>query len=59
MTDVALFGVGLIVTLIVAAAMALLIFGAIMDGREEESARAGRHQPDPRPAAGDLGVVGA
>jgi len=64
MTNVALFGVGLLVTLIVAAAMALLIFGAIMDGREEEISRAERDQAaGRRPATdadlGDLGVVGA
>lgn len=63
MTDVALFGVGLLVTLIVAAAVALLIFGAILDGREQESSSAGRDRAaGPRPAdpeAGDSGVVGA
>jgi len=62
MTNVALFGVGLLVTLIVAAAMALLIVGAVLDGREEEISRAQRSQPDPAPvdvSVTDLGVMGA
>jgi hypothetical protein len=46
MTDVALFGVGLLVTLLVAAAVALLIVGAVMDGHENEQAQAERGAPD-------------
>lgn len=40
MSNVAVFAVGLLVTLMVAAAMALLIFGAVIDGREDEERRA-------------------
>ncbi len=36
MTNVAVFAVGLLVTLMIAAAMALLVWGAILDGREDE-----------------------
>jgi len=46
MTDVALFGVGLLVTLLVAAAVALLIVGAVIDGHENDQARAERRAPD-------------
>jgi len=46
MTDVALFGVGLLVTLLVAAAVALLIMGAVMDGHENDEARAERSPHD-------------
>jgi len=55
MSNVALFTVGFLVTLIVALAMALLIWGAVMDGREEdrhrdERLRADAAVPDPQPA---------
>jgi len=40
MNDVALFAVGLLVTLLVAGAVSLLIFGAVMDGRENDEWRA-------------------
>jgi len=46
MTDVALFGVGLLVTLLVAAAVALLIMGAVMDGQENDQAQAERGAHD-------------
>jgi hypothetical protein len=42
MSDVALFGIGSLVTLLVVAALALLILGAVMDGHEEDQARAER-----------------
>jgi hypothetical protein len=43
MSDVALFGVGSLVTLLVVAAIALLIMGAVLDGNEEDRARAERN----------------
>ena len=46
MNNVAVFGVGLMVTLLVAAAMALLIFGAVIDGREDEERRAENEHAD-------------
>ncbi len=46
MSDVALFGIGSLVTLLVAAAVALLIFGAVLDGHEDDAARAGRGRDD-------------
>jgi len=58
--NVAVFGVGLMVTLLVAAAMALLICGAVIDGREDDERRAdnehadvqvGADVPAPRPSA--------
>lgn len=36
MSNVAVFAVGLLVTLLVAGAMTLLIWGAVIDGREED-----------------------
>jgi len=51
MNDVALFALGLVVTLIVAAAVALLVMGAVIDGRENDRWRAGREpaaRPEPR-----------
>ncbi len=57
MSNVAVFAVGLLVTLMVAAAMALLICGAVIDGREDEERRADNEQ-----GAGDarrLGVARA
>jgi len=41
MSNVAIFAVGLLVTLLVAGAVSLLIWGAIMDGREDDRRRAG------------------
>lgn len=46
MTNVAIFSVGLLVTLLVAAAVSLLIWGAIMDGREDDRRRAGLGHPE-------------
>jgi len=46
MSAAGLFIVGLLVTLIVAAAMTLLVWGAVMDGREEDRRRAERDQHD-------------
>ncbi len=40
MSDIALFGVGSLVTLLVVAAVALLVLGAMLDGRENDQARA-------------------
>ncbi len=40
MTNVALFAVGLLVTLLVAGAISLLIWGALLDGRENDEWRA-------------------
>jgi hypothetical protein len=45
MSNVAVFAVGLLVTLLVAAAVALLIWGAVMDGREDDRRRAGLDEP--------------
>ncbi len=60
MSQVAIFGVGLLVTLLVAAAMSLLVWGAVIDGREDDERRAdnehadvqvGADVPAPRPSA--------
>ena len=40
MSNLGLFVVGTLVTLLVAASMALLIWGAILDGRDEAARRA-------------------
>jgi hypothetical protein len=40
MSNVAVFAVGLLVTLLVAGAMTLLIWGAVIDGREDDERRA-------------------
>lgn len=40
MSNLGLFVVGTLVTLLVAASMALLIWGAVLDGRDEEARRA-------------------
>jgi hypothetical protein len=54
MSNLALFAVGCFVTLLGGAAMALLVLGAILDGRDEKErqeaelralARGGREQP--------------
>jgi len=47
MNNMALFAVGLLVTLMVVAAIALLIWGALMDGREEDVWRTERDHADP------------
>ncbi len=46
MTNVALFAVGLLVTLLVAGAISLLIWGALLDGRENDEWRAEVEQAD-------------
>ena len=53
MNTVGLFAIGLIVTLIVGAALGLLVYGAILDGRyaAEHSAEEAPQQP-PRIVAG-------
>jgi len=40
MTNVALFAVGVLVTLLVAGALSLLVWGALLDGRENDEWRA-------------------
>ncbi|MDQ6725299.1 MAG: hypothetical protein M3066_03905 [Actinomycetota bacterium] len=45
MNNVAIFAVGLLVTMLVAGAVSLLIWGAVMDGREDARRRAGLGQP--------------
>lgn len=49
MNNLAIFGVGLLVTLLVVGAVSLLIWGAVMDGREDDRRRAGLEQPDAAP----------
>ncbi|HLM93215.1 MAG TPA: hypothetical protein VK273_05340 [Gaiellaceae bacterium] len=46
MNHLGIFISGAVVTLIVAASLTLLIWGAILDGREEARQRALRSQPD-------------
>jgi len=55
MSNVAVFAVGLLVTLMVAAAMALLVWGAIIDGREDEE----RRETNALDEVSRIGVVGA
>lgn len=40
MSNVGLFVLGTLVTLLVAASMALLVWGAVLDGRDEEAGHA-------------------
>jgi len=40
MSNIALFAIGCVVTLLVAAAMALLVWGAILDGRYDKEQQA-------------------
>ena len=47
MSGAGLFIMGLLVTLIVGAAMALLVYAAILDGREAEARRAADREPPP------------
>ncbi len=54
MSNVAVFAVGLLVTLMVAAAMALLVWGAVIDGREDDERRADNEHAGVVP----VGVVG-
>ena len=53
MSNVAVFAVGLVVTLLVAGAMSLLIWGAVIDGREDEERRAENEHTDVSHAAAD------
>ena len=58
MSEVAIFGVGVLVTLLVAAAMSLLVWGAVIDGREDDERRAENEHTDvTHPAAGSYGLV--
>jgi uncharacterized surface protein with fasciclin (FAS1) repeats len=49
-----LFVVGALVTLIVAAAMGLLIYAAVLDGRDAAARRAPASAPQSRPPAGNI-----
>jgi hypothetical protein len=57
MSNVAVFAVGLLVTLLVAGAMTLLVWGAVIDGREEDERRAENEHTDATPAADRSGLV--
>jgi len=58
MSNVAVFAVGLLVTLLVAGAMSLLIWGAIIDGREDDERRAENDHTDVTdPATASYGFV--
>jgi len=57
MSNVALFTVGFLVTLIVVAALSLLFWGAVLDDREEDERRAERERA--RAALVGLDSVGA
>ena len=58
MSNVAVFAVGLLVTLLVAGAMSLLIWGAVLDGREDDERRAENDHADvTRPTAGSYGLA--
>ncbi len=47
MSNVGLFVVGTLVTLLVAAAVAILVYGAILDGRDEAERREADAAPVP------------
>ncbi len=47
MSNVAVFAVGLLVTLLVVGAISLLLWGAVMDGREDDIHRAELTPADP------------
>ncbi len=47
MTNVALFAVGVLVTALVAGALSLLIWGALLDGRENDEWRTEVDHTDP------------
>jgi len=58
MSNVAVFAVGLLVTLLVAGAVSLLVWAAIVDGREEDERRAENEHADvPLPTAGNHGMA--
>lgn len=48
MSNIGLFAIGCVVTLLVAASMALLIWGAILDGRYENDRRAAEEETSSR-----------
>lgn len=52
MSSVALFALGMAVTLLVGASISLLVWGAILDGRYDDEQRAAARD-DRRAAAGD------
>ena len=54
MSETGLFIIGALVTLIVAGAMALLIYAAILDGRDAAARRAADREPPPPPHAVDI-----
>ncbi|HXV32415.1 MAG TPA: hypothetical protein VD769_00290 [Gaiellaceae bacterium] len=58
MSSVALFALGIAVTLLVGASMSLLVWGAILDGRYEDEQRAAVGD-DRRPAGGDERLLAA
>jgi hypothetical protein len=54
MSNLGLFVVGTLVTLLVTASMALLCWGAVLDGRDERAGLANEHEQS---APSDLRVV--
>ena len=52
MSAVGLFAMGLVVTLIVSVALGLLVYGAILDGRDEAGRKAEENLQPPRIVAG-------
>ena len=48
MSNIGLFAVGVVVTLLVMAALALLVWGAILDGRYEDEQRAASDEASTR-----------
>ena len=48
MSNIGLFAIGAVVTLLVAASMALLIWGAILDGRYDNERRAAEEEASSR-----------
>ena len=53
MSTPGLFVVGVLVTLIVAAALALLLYAAVLDGRDATARKLADHQQAPSAADGD------
>jgi hypothetical protein len=58
MSSLALFALGVAVTLLVGASISLLVWGAILDGRYDDEQRAAA-PGDRRPAGGDDGLRAA
>jgi len=48
MSNLGLFAVGVVVTLLVVASLSLLVWGAILDGRDENERRAAADDASPR-----------